>query len=436
VLKKFQKHLTKKFPRLEQSNVLIACSGGLDSTVLAHLFHKLEFDFCLAHCNFNLRGKESDKDETFVKNLGSFLNCPVYATNFNTIEYAKKNGLSTQMAARDLRYAWFAKITEKHQLDYILTAHHKDDVLETLLINLTRGTGLDGLTGIPEINGNIIRPLLNFTREEIQSYAEKHEIPWREDESNSGTKYFRNKIRHLVVPVLKDLNPNFFKSFDTTLDNLQDAQSIVQAKTDDLSNKLLTKRKDGSYRIAVSEILNQKNIRFSTYALLKPFGFTNWKDISNILIAQSGKQLISKTHCLLKNREELIISDLEDTTDKTYEIPLNAKAISSPISLVLNLVPSVGEFNPTTAYIDKEKLKHNLTVRKWHKGDYFYPIGMQGKKKLSNFFKDAKLSILEKKATWLLCDGEAIVWVLGYRMDDRYKITNKTKAILEIKLVE
>lgn len=436
MLKKFQKHLDKKFPYFKNNNILIACSGGLDSTVLAHLFQKSNLNFSLAHCNFSLRAKESDKDETFVKNLGSFLNCSVYTTKFDTTEYAEKNGISIQMAARELRYTWFEKIIEKNKLDYTLTAHHKDDVLETFLINFTRGTGLDGLTGIPEVNGTVIRPLLPFTREEIQEYAEKNEILWREDESNSSTKYFRNKIRHEVVPVLKELNPNFFKTFDNTLHNLQDSQVLVQEKIDALTKKLVTDKKDGTYSISVTEILRLKNVKPNMYEVLKPFGFTNWKDINSILKAQSGKQLISKTHRLLKNRDELVISAIEVIVDKTYKISNGVNSIKEPISLTLTDVQSPGEFRSNTAYIDKEKLNHQLTVRKWHKGDYFYPIGMNGKKKLSNFFKDSKMSLLEKEATWLLCDGDAIIWVIGNRMDDRYKITKKTTAILEVKLVE
>ena len=435
MLKKFQKHLDKKFPTLKNSNVLITCSGGLDSTVLAHLFQESNLKFSLAHCNFTLRAKESDKDETFVKNLASFLNCPVYTTRFKTTEYAENNGVSIQMAARELRYNWFDKIKEKHSLDYILTAHHKDDVLETFLINFTRGTGIDGLTGIPEVNGSIVRPLLPFTREEIAGYAQKNNIQWREDESNSSTKYFRNKIRHEVVPVLKNLNNNFFKAFDNTLNNLQDSQTLIQERIRDINTSLVTHKEDGTFVLSVPEILNLKNIKANLYEVLKPFGFTNWKDIHNILTAQSGKQLLSKTHRLLKNREELVISKNEITSEKIYEISNTANHISVPVSLTLTYVATPGEFENCTAYIDKKKLINTLTVRKWKKGDYFYPLGMNGKKKLSNFFKDAKLSLLEKEAVWLLCDGENIVWIIGNRMDDRYKIKKKTTHILEVKLI-
>ncbi|MEI6864528.1 tRNA lysidine(34) synthetase TilS [Flavicella sp.] len=435
MLKRFQKHLDKNFPCLYKSKLLIACSGGLDSTVLAHLFQKSNFNFSLAHCNFTLRAKESDKDESFVKNLGSFLNCNVYSIKFKTNEYANENKLSIQMAARELRYSWFEKIVKKHKLNYTLTAHHKDDVLETFLINFTRGTGLDGLTGIPEVNGHVIRPLLPFTRKEIQDYAEKNKILWREDVSNSSIKYFRNKIRHQIVPLLKELNPNFFKSFDNTLNNLQDSKTLVQERIDELNKKLISKNKDGTLSISIPEILNLKDIKANIYEILKPFGFINWKDINSILKAQTGKQLISKSHRLLKNRDELIISSIEKVTDTIYEIPEKAKSISKPIPLKFKNVEEPEKFSNNKAYIDKEKLNHTLHVRKWKKGDYFYPIGMNGKKKLSNFFKDSKMSLLEKEATWLLCDGDHIVWIIGNRMDNRYKITSKTISILEITLV-
>lgn len=434
MLKKFQKHLDNKFPYLKKSSLLIACSGGLDSTVLAHLFEKSGFDFSLAHCNFNLRDKESDKDETFVKNLGSFLNSHVYTTRFKTEDHAKTKGISIQMAARELRYNWFEKIIKKHKLDYILTAHHKDDVLETFLINLTRGTGIDGLTGIPEKNQIIIRPLLPFTRKDIYEYAKKNDIIWREDESNSSKKYLRNRLRHDVVPILKELNPSFLKSFHTTLENLQETQKLAFERVEELKKDLITHKSDGTTSISIAKVLKLADIKANLYQLLKPYGFKKGKEVYDILEAQSGKQLFSKSHRMLKNRDELIVSKIVLLEKSVYEFPKTATKITDPINLSLKEVVSAGEFKKEVAFIDKNKLKNNITVRKWKKGDYFYPIGMHGKKKLSNFFKDSKLSILEKEATWLLCDGENIIWVMGYRLDDRYKITKQTKEILEIKL--
>lgn len=433
MLKKFQKHLDKNFSFLKKSNVLIASSGGIDSTILAHLFHQSNLNCSLAHCNFSLRGKESDLDETFVKNLGSFLNFPVYTTTFNTKKYAAEKGISIQMAARELRYDWFEKTANKNQLAHILTGHHKDDVLETVLINFTRGTGLDGLTGIPEINGKIVRPLLPFSREEILNYAEKNEILWREDESNSSTKYFRNKIRHEIVPILKELNPNFLHSFDNTLNNLKESQTLIQDRIRRLKEHVIAYHENGVHAISIKKIEELNSPKANLYEILKPYGFTNSKDATQLLKAQSGKQLFSKTHRLIKNRDELLISTLQKNTEDTFVLAKNTKSISKPISLSFNEVKKVGEFSATVAYIDKKKLNNTLVVRKWQKGDYFYPIGMNGKKKLSNYFKDQKLSLLEKEEVWLLCDGNDIVWIVGKRMDDRYKISKTTEAILEIK---
>ena len=432
MLKKFQKHLDKKFPFLKNGNVLIASSGGIDSTVLAHLFKKSNLNCSLAHCNFSLRGKESDLDETFVKNLGSFLNFPVYTTTFNTKKHATEKSISIQMAARELRYEWFEKIAAKNKLAYIITGHHKDDVIETFLINFTRGTGLDGLTGIPEINGKVTRPLLPFSREEIQAYAEVNKIIWREDESNKSTKYFRNKIRHEIVPILKELNPNFIHSFESTLHNLKESQTLIHDRIERLKTHVFQLNEDGTHSISIKKIEELKSPKANLYEILKPYGFTNSKDATRLLRAQSGKQLFSKTHRLLKNRDELLLSKLKHTSENVFEIPINSKKISEPISLNFCEVAKVGSFSENKAYIDKNKLNNPLTVRKWQKGDYFYPIGMNGKKKLSNFFKDNKLSLLEKEATWLLCDGNDIVWIIGKRMDDRYKISKNTETILEI----
>ncbi|MFA5300271.1 MAG: tRNA lysidine(34) synthetase TilS, partial [Lutibacter sp.] len=223
-----KEHINSKFSFLNDKNLLIAISGGIDSVVLTHLLHKLKFTISLAHCNFSLRGKESNEDEEFVKGLGIELQIPTFTVKFETEEYAKEKGISTQMAARDLRYDWFKKIATENNFDYIITAHQKDDVLETFLINLTRGTGLDGLTGIPEIQGNIVRPFMIFTREKILVYASKKKILWREDRTNSSIKYTRNKIRHKVVPVLKELNPSLLDTFYNTLENLKRSQQIVK----------------------------------------------------------------------------------------------------------------------------------------------------------------------------------------------------------------
>ena len=435
MLNRFEKHLTQKFPFLKDSPVLIAISGGVDSTILTHLMHELNTTCSLAHCNFSLRAEESDLDEAFIKTLGHNLNIPVFTTQFETERYAAENGISIQMAARDLRYNWFEKILSENNIKYVLTAHHKDDVLETFLINFTRGTGLDGLLSIPETNGKIIRPLLNFTRDEIYQYAKTNKILWREDKSNSSTKYIRNKIRHDIVPILKELNPNLLKSFDKTLNNLNESQHLINDRVESLKKHTMSIDENNTIKISVKKIIELNNPKAHLYELLKPYGFTAWKDIPTLLKAQSGKQLHSKTHRLIKNRDELLLTTLKASTPEITFIPKNIEQINVPICLKFSETNTTELFNTQTAYIDKDLLKHSMSVRKWQKGDYFYPIGMNGKKKLSKYFKDEKLSLLEKEKTWLLCNGEEIIWIIGKRLDNRYKVTNNTKSILKIEYI-
>lgn len=434
MLKRLEKHLQKKFSFIENKQLLIAVSGGIDSVVLTHLFHQLSYKCTLAHCNFNLRNKESDLDEEFVIGLGKELDMPVETIKFDTINYAEEKKISIQMAARNLRYNWFQKLVKKNNLDYVFTAHQKDDVLETFLINFTRGTGLDGLTGIPEINENILRPLLIFAREDITNYAAENKITWREDLSNSSTKYFRNKIRHTIVPILKELNPNLLKSFDNTLLNLKESQTLVKDRIRNLKNHVITYESDGSVKISITKILELKNPKAHLYELLKPYGFTSWKDVINLLDAQSGKQIFTPSHRLIKNRDELILTTFTGEGNNNYQINEQTVSIDSPISLKFSRIDKLESIGFKTACIDKNLLKYPLTVRNWQKGDYFYPIGMQGKKKLSKYFKDEKMSLLEKEKTWLLCSDNEIVWVIGKRLDNRYKTSDKTTNILKVEL--
>ncbi len=443
-----QKHINENLSFLKGKNLLIAISGGIDSAVLTHLFYQLNFSISLAHCNFMLRGKESKKDEQFVKELGEKLKVPTFTIQFETKKYALENSISTQMAARDLRYNWFQKITQENNIDFILTAHQKDDVIETFIINLTRGTGLDGLTGIPEVNGNIIRPLLPFDRNDILIYATKNKLQWREDQSNSSLKYVRNKIRHKIVPVLKELNPNLLDTFQNTLKNLKGSQQIVKDCVQNVRKTVVSsKNKELHFNIALLKKLS--NPKIYLYELLKDYGFTEWDDICNLLDAQSGKFVLSKTHRLLKDRNVLILTNLSNIEESgVFEIKENTTKIKYPIKLKFDKIDIPFDsknhqnnvFNElifddnNTISIDYDKIKFPLTLRKWHKGDYFFPIGLQGKKKISKFFKDEKLSLIDKDNTWLLCSNNNVVWVIGKRLDDRFKVSKSTSTILKIKL--
>ncbi|WP_111706337.1 tRNA lysidine(34) synthetase TilS [Lutibacter citreus] len=442
-----EKHINENLPFLKGKKLLVAISGGIDSVVLTHILQKLDYNISLAHCNFSLRGKESNKDEVFVKELGDKLEIPTHTIKFDTDKYALENGISTQMAARDLRYNWFQKIKDNYSLDYIITAHHKDDIIETFLINLTRGTGLNGLTGIPEINGDIIRPFLPFDRNDILIHATKNKLKWREDESNSSIKYVRNKIRHKVVPFLKEINPNLLDTLNSTLENLRGSQEIINDSISKIREKVvITKNNQLHFNIAKLKELN--NPKIYLYELLNAYNFTNWKDVTNLLDAQTGKQVYSNTHKLLKDRDVLILSELViDQIANYFEIPEFTSKIKIPIKLKFETVDipfdtknhSTKIFSElilndsNTISIDYDKLKFPLTLKKWEKGDFFYPIGLNGKKKLSKFFKDEKLSLLEKESAWLLCSNNEIVWVIGKRLDERFKVTKTTCKLLKIK---
>jgi tRNA(Ile)-lysidine synthase len=314
----------------------------------------------------------------------------------------------------------------------VLTAHHADDNLETFLINLSRGTGLEGLTGIPEINGNIVRPLLPFSRQELEYYAIKNKLKWREDSSNIATKYLRNKLRHEVIPTLKEINPQILQNFNKTLSFLQDSNEIMEDCIASVQKKVVSVEGD-LIILDIKKLQKLSNPKAYLYQLLKDFNFTEWDDIVSLLEAQSGKQVFSETHRLLKDRKTLILSERISKSNLTINISEKENQVETPLGTInLEEVEQMGISNATTIYVDKHLLKFPLKLREWIKGDYFYPLGMQGKKKLSKYFKDEKLSLIEKEQTWLLCSAKDIIWIIGRRADDRFKVTESTKQILKI----
>ena len=440
MLAQFSKHINTHFSFLKDKKLLIAVSGGIDSVVLTALLHQLNFTVLLAHCNFRLRGDDADQDEKFVKQLAKQFQVPVFTKSFETEKFAKQKKLSIQLAARKLRYNWFDKLVKDHKLDYILTAHHADDNLETFLINTVRGTGLDGLTGIPEKNKNILRPLLPFTRGQIEDYAKNDNITWREDNTNTETKYLRNKIRHDVIPVLKELNPNLLTSFGQTIENLMGSRQIIDDRITSVKKTVVIPAQAGIQKFNIGNIEKLNSPKAYLYELLKNYGFTEWNDVSDLLEAQSGKQVLSKTHRLVKDREYLLLAELEENKqERTYsllesETEFKIQDFKLKLSNVKTLNPKSETLN--SIYLDKDKLKFPLIVRKWKNGDYFYPLGMQGKKKLSKYFKDKKMSILQKEKMWLLCSDNQIIWIIGKRLDDRFKIKNTTTNILKIEILK
>jgi tRNA(Ile)-lysidine synthase len=443
MLQKFKTHIQSKFAFLENKKVLIAISGGLDSVVLHHLFHQLKsVKIALAHCNFRLRGGESDLDEKFVEKLSQKTSNQIFTIKFNTEEYAKKNKVSTQIAARELRYNWFTTLLQEHKFDYVATAHHANDNFETFLINLTRGSGLEGFTGIPEINDTIIRPLLPFSRADILKYAQKNNIEWREDASNASVKYTRNKIRHQIIPILKEINPSILDSFSNTIAHLKESQQIIEDRIAKISKEIISVNLSDdkeTIHLDIEKINQLSNPKAYLYQFLKEYHFTEWNDIYNLLTAQSGKQVFSKTHRLLKDRDYLILSQkntsISTTVKEPFTIENNQSELKIPLQLSIKNVLHQPTANKKIIYVDKDLLKYPLIVRKWKNGDYIYPKGMQGKKKLSKYFKDEKFSLIQKENTWLLCNGnDDIIWVIQHRQDRRFSASKNTKNTLQISL--
>lgn len=435
MLDQFKEHIVKQLPQLLQHKTIVTVSGGVDSMVLLHLFHQLKLDFAVAHCNFKLRGKESDLDEELVKNYCEKYKIPIFVNRFETEEYAAREHISIQIAARELRYSWFKELCLEHQYNFIVTAHHLDDQVETFMINFTRGTGINGLLGIPEQNENIIRPLLPFSRDEIQKYAVLNNVPWREDASNATTKYLRNKIRHLIIPILKEENDQFLKSFQNTLNHLKQTQTLALTALD-LFKKYCVELKNDLIEIDLEKVNEFPNSEVLLYTFLLDFSFISHLEIQKIVQAETGKMLKNEKFSLLKNRQSLLI--MKNSEEKPLEICVNSVNDfgSLPFSMEIADVFSIkNNPNKNSIFVDAELLKWPLIFRKFKGGDVFKPYGLNGFKKVSKFFKDEKLSIFEKKEKWLLVNNdEKIIWIVGMRADDRFKITSKTNKIYKLTL--
>lgn len=435
MLNKLKEHINQNFAFLEKSKLLLAISGGIDSMVMVHLLHQLKLDIALCHCNFQLRGLESFGDQNFVQEYANSNQIPLFLTQFDTEAFANDYKVSTQIAARELRYNWFYELLETEAYDYILTAHHADDNIETFLINLSRGTGLEGLVGIPAQNDKIIRPLLAFSREEIQEYAKQNLIQWREDSSNASDKYLRNKIRHHLVPLLKDLNPKFLESFQKTQTYLQKSQELVEDAAI-MVYQQVAKEEGETIVFNLEQILRLPNYKSYLYQWLHEFGFTAWEDVYDLAEGQSGKQVFSANYRLLKDRTTLILSPIPEDEEAIYFIEKDTVSIETPLVLGFSKVKEIENASHSTIFVDEDQLVYPLVLKKWEEGDAFQPFGMNGKtKKLSKLFKDEKLTLIQKENSWVLWSGNQIVWVVGIRQDERFRISNTTKSILKISLV-
>lgn len=428
----FKKHIEAHFPALADQKILVACSGGLDSIVLLHLLQKIGLTLGVAHCNFKLRGDHSDADLSFVETIAGNLGVPVFTTVFDTKTYAKTQGISTQVAARELRYEWFYSTARANGYDRIATGHHADDDLETFFINLSRVTGLRGLTGIASNTEQLIRPLLPFSRAQIMQFAKKEELFWREDSSNSTRDYLRNKLRLDVIPAFKGVNKTVLQNFQQTQQHLKESQALLEDYIT-LVTKLVVSHKDAGYEIDIKQLQALPNTNTLLFELLYPYGFTDFKAIASILESEVGKKVLSKQYVLHKDRNHLVLTKKEQVVDsRVYYIDAKQQSCTIPIKLNFTKVAQVGEHEPHSLYVDAAKLTYPLKVRAWRLDDVFHPFGMKGKKKLTKFFKDEKLSLLSKNSVWVLESGDEIVWVIGLRPDDRYKVTSATNKVLKI----
>ncbi|MBL7703158.1 MAG: tRNA lysidine(34) synthetase TilS [Ferruginibacter sp.] len=431
-----------------KDKLLLAVSGGVDSVVLCELCKQAGYDFSIAHCNFQLRGEESERDENFVRSLGGKYNVEVLVKKFETEKYATENKLSIQVAARELRYSWFNELLSREHIpnsqfpipNYLLTAHHANDNIETLLMNFFKGTGINGLHGILPKQGNIIRPLLFAKKEELTGFAKSNHLNFVEDSSNTSDKYTRNYFRNQLIP---DLQKVFPQVEDNLLNNIERFRQIemIYRHTVDITKKKLLEQKGNEIHIPVLKLLKTKPLETIMYEIIKGYGFTAHQadEVIGLLKSESGKYISSASHRILKNRNWLIIAPNENTEAETILIEktgaLQFTEGKLELKEILNIQYSLSN-NPLVAQLDAAEIKFPLLLRKWKQGDYFYPLGMTKKKKLSRFFIDQKLSMTQKEKTWVIEMDKKIIWVVGMRIDNRFKITNNTKNTLQISLLQ
>lgn len=416
--------------------ILLGVSGGVDSVVMMHLFLRAGYQVALAHCNYQLRGDESDQDHLFVRDLAQEHALPFYEKRFDTKDYARDHGLSVQMAARRLRYQWFEQVRSREGYDRVAIGHNKDDLSETFLINLSRGTGLKGLTGIQARRGNVVRPLLFADKNEILHYCREQGLHYREDSSNQTTQYNRNKIRHQIIPVFQQINPRFLDTITENIERLQDAYDIYRLFVEEKKQELM--RQKGSDVYISKQVKAAGAYPTLLFEMLREYGFTGQmaKRIAAGMEGIPGKAYYSDTHKLIRDRNWLIVTPLSTPGQERYYLEDVPGKVDAPLSLQMRRIEHAENYqiprHPDIASVDYDKVGFPLILRRWKEGDYFRPLGLNHFKKLSDFFVDRKYSRLEKERVWLLTSGEKIVWVVGDRLDDRFKIDAQTQRILEI----
>ena len=439
MLNRFKRFIAENNLFTPSQRILIAVSGGVDSMVLADLSGKAGINYALVHCNFQLRGAESDGDEEFVRKYAEKTGCRLFVKSFDTKEYARLNGVSIEMAARELRYDYFNELRRQSGYDLIATAHHQDDLIETFFINLIRKTGIRGLTGISVKSGNLIRPLLFANRNMILNYATREGIPFREDSSNASVVINRNYIRHKILPGLEEINPSARKNILESIQNLKEVEEIflnVIKKT----KEEVTGIEQENLVIFTDKLLKTDYPRVLLYEMLSSYHFNSSviKEIFSSLEDEPGKQFYSPTHRVVKDRGKLIVTRNTVKSPAVFYIEEGDLELFNPINLKINWFDAKGFSIPhdsTIACLDYDKLFFPLIVKTWLTGEYFRPLGMKGFKKISDFFIDEKLSIPEKENAWILYSGNKVAWVMGHRIDDRFKITSKTSKIYKLEII-
>lgn len=421
---------------LPDERVLLAVSAGRDSVVMAHLFKAAGFNFGIAHCNFNMRDEESHLDEQFASDLAAELNVPFFVTTFDTIDYSQQHHISVQMAARDLRYQWLEQIRSDFGFQYISVAHHKNDVMETMLLNLTRGTGIAGMHGILPKKGSVIRPLLFLSRDDIDEIIKSEGFAYREDRSNESVKYARNKIRLEVIPVLKELNPALEETFEANRKRFAELEVLLDKHIKELKKELFIKLADNEYEISLAKLKGIEPLDTILYGLFHPYGFTEsvLQDLKRSWDGKPGKVFSSGTYDLNLDRDRIILAKKRSSFSKPIRIEKGETSIDwNDHTFRTEIVPIDSlelRKESTLAQLDASRLSFPLTLRAWKAGDHFYPLGMKGKKKLSDFFIQQKIPLNRKNNIGVLENNNGdIIWIVGLRIDDRYKITTNTKKV-------
>lgn len=419
-----------------QDRVLLAVSGGRDSVLMAHLFNEAGFNFGIAHCNFNLRGEDSQKDEEFTSELAGSFDVPFFAAGFDVTGYSAQHHISVQMAARDLRYQWLEEIRSDFDYQYIAVAHHQNDVVETMLLNLTRGTGIAGLHGILPKKNKIIRPLLSFSRDEINLAVDRERLSYREDSSNKSTKYARNKIRLEVIPLLKELNPSLEETFEANRKRFAELEVLLNKKVSELRKKLFRILDNNEYEIDLTALKALEPLDTLLYELLHPYGFTEpvLTDLKNSWDGMPGKVFCSGSHTLNLDRGKLLLIPKRKSLPEDTRINPDDTLISWDNKKYRLASVLINEFKlraqPGIAQVDQGLLKFPLTMRTWNMGDRFQPLGVKGQKKISDFFVEQKIPLSRKRNIGILENGNGdVIWIAGLRIDDRYKITANTKKV-------